>query len=68
VKNVECVARRVIAEFEEMPGMALTRRQAARLFGLEQDLCGIVLDSLLDSAYLRETPHGVIRLGDRVVV
>src|SRR5580700_8506807 len=31
--NVAAVARRVLAEFEEMPGMALTYRQASRLFG-----------------------------------
>jgi hypothetical protein len=66
VANVETVMRRVLAEFEEMPGMALTRRQAARLFGLEQDLCRIVIDVLLDSAYLRETSTGIIMLGDRV--
>ena len=64
--NVDAVARRVLAEFEEMPGMALTRRQAARLFGLEQNLCGTVLDALLDLAYLRETTTGVIKLGERV--
>ncbi len=64
--DVEKVTRRVLAEFEEMPGMALTRRQAARLFGLEQDLCRIVIDALLDSAYLRESAAGIIMLGDRV--
>ena len=33
--NVENVAERVRAEFEEMPGMTLTMPQASRLFGLE---------------------------------
>lgn len=65
--EVEVVARRVLAEFEEMPGMALTRRQAARLFGLEQDICGVVLDTLVDAAYLRESRRGFITLGDRVL-
>ena len=64
--NVEAVARRVLAEFEEMPGLTLTVRQAARLFGLDQQTCRIVLDTLVDSAYLRETSAGAVTLGARV--
>jgi hypothetical protein len=64
--NVEIVARRVLAEFDEMPGMRLTRRQAARLFGLPEDFCQVVLDVLVDSAYLRQTTHGTVVRGDRV--
>ena len=64
--NVEAVARRVLAEFEEMPGLTLTLRQAARLFGLDQQTCRIVLDTLVDSAYLRETSAGAVTLGNRV--
>lgn len=61
----EAVTRRVLAEFDEMPGLTLTPRQAARLFGLDPDLCRRVLDSLIDTAYLRET-GGTIRRGDRI--
>jgi len=64
--NVEEVARRVLAEFEEMPGLALTPRQASRLFGLDQDVCKIVLDTLVDLAYLRQTTSGTVTLGERV--
>jgi DNA-binding IclR family transcriptional regulator len=64
--NVDGVARRVLAEFEEMPGLTLTVRQAARLFGLDQQTCRIVLDTLVDSAYLRETSAGAVTLGNRV--
>jgi len=66
VVNVDIVARRVLAEFEEMPGMALSVRQASRLFGLEEAVCRRVLDALIDLAYLRETPSGVVTLGSRV--
>jgi hypothetical protein len=66
VANVDVVARRVLAEFEEMPGMALTVRQASRLFGLEEKVCRRVLDALIDMAYLREIRAGVITLGSRV--
>jgi hypothetical protein len=60
------VAKRILAEFEEMPGMALTVRQASRLFGLEVERCRVVLDVLVDSAYLRQTHGGLITRGDRV--
>jgi hypothetical protein len=64
--NIGSVARRVLSEFEEMPGMALTLRQAARLFNLDQEVCREVLDALVDSAYLRLTRDGAITLGRRV--
>ena len=63
--KLEAVARRVLAEFDEMPGLTLTQRQAARLFGLELDTCRVLLDTLVDMAYLRET-GGTIRRGDRI--
>ena len=64
--NIGAMAKRVLAEFEEMPGMTLTVRQASRLFGLSEEVCQVVLDVLLDSSYLRQTPGGKITLGDRV--
>jgi hypothetical protein len=63
--KLEAVSRRVLAEFDEMPGLTLTFRQAARLFGLELDVCRVVLDSLVDMAYLRES-GGMIRRGERI--
>ena len=63
--NMIAVARRVLSEFEEMPGMTLTHRQASRLFGLEEDVCRIVLEVLVDSAYLRETTAGRVTLAQR---
>ena len=66
MKNVESIAKRVLAEFEEMPGMTLTQHQASKLFGLEPELCRVVLDSLVDLAYLRQTSSGSVTLGDRV--
>jgi len=64
--NVEVVARRVLAEFDEMPGLALTVTQASRLFGIDKEQCKIVLDSLVDLAYLRQISGGVIIRGERV--
>jgi hypothetical protein len=64
--NVMAVARRVLAEFQEMPGMRLTPRQAARLFGLSEEGCRAVLDVLVESAYLRHTGTGKVTLNDRI--
>jgi hypothetical protein len=56
--NVDAVAIRVRAEFDEMPGMALTLPQASRLFGLEHTDCQTVVEHLVDVAYLRRTRSG----------
>ena len=58
--NVEAVAERVRAEFEEMPGMTLTVAQASRLFGLEDDVCRSIVDQLVRAAYLRWTQNGSV--------
>jgi hypothetical protein len=63
--NVEAVAERVRAEFEEMPGMTLTVSQASRLFGVDQQICRAVVERLVDADYLRWARAGVITRGDR---
>lgn len=50
--------RRVMVEFEEMPGLRITHAQAQRLFGLREDVCGRVLATLVDRAILRRDPNG----------
>lgn len=63
--NVEAVAQRVRAEFEEMPGLALTVPQASKLFGLDTDICRHVIDQLIGSSYLRRTRFGTVTRGDK---
>ena len=63
--NVDAVAKRVRAEFEEMPGLTLTVSQASRLFGLDRDVCRDVIDELVRRAYLRRTKAGGITRDDR---
>ena len=62
--NVATAARRVLAEFHEMPGMTLTRRQASKFFGLDEHVCGMVIDMLVDASYLRETAAGQLIAAD----
>lgn len=58
--DVEVVAKRVRAEFEEMPGMTLTMPQASRLFGLEHEVCKTIVDRLVTTAYLKWTQTGAV--------
>jgi hypothetical protein len=43
---------RICTEFREMPGLCITTRQAARLFGLDPVSCERVLDSLVTRGVL----------------
>lgn len=45
-------ARRVKAEYLEMPGLKLTRHQAARLCGLDSRVCDAVLAALVRDRFL----------------
>ena len=40
-----------------MPGLALTKPQACRLWGLDEELCGSVLDSMVAAEFLKKTPQ-----------
>jgi hypothetical protein len=58
------VVDRVRAEFVEMPGMQLTLAQATRLWNLGPDDCRSVIDTLVDSGFLRWTAQRtVVRTG-----
>ena len=51
--------RRVRGEFEEMPDLRLTTRQAQRFWALDAAECETVLGLLVDGQYLMRTPNGV---------
>lgn len=53
------------AEYEEMPGLSLTKGQAQRLFGLDPLKCEALLDTLVATRYLARTGSGAYcRLND----
>jgi len=58
--NVEKLAERIRAEFEEMPGLVLTLQQASRFFGLEHEVTRSVMERLVGNAYLRWTSGGAL--------
>ena len=49
---------RVVGEYNEMPGMCVTRHQAQRLWGLDSTTCELVLMTLVERGILRRTPRG----------
>ena len=58
--DLDAVVRRVRGEFLEMPGMRLTPAQARRLWGLEPAVCRVVIETLVDSTFLRWTANGAV--------
>jgi DNA-binding IclR family transcriptional regulator len=45
------------AEYLEMPGLSLTRQQAQRLWGLDPETCDALLDTMVETRFLRRTSH-----------
>jgi hypothetical protein len=62
--NLDAVIIRVQSEFNEMPGLRLTERQALRLWGVDHATCRHVIDILVDRRFLRRTPNGHIGRAD----
>jgi hypothetical protein len=49
---------RIQAEYQEMPGLSLTRLQAQRLWHLDETTCRTILSRLVASGFLRLTAKG----------
>ncbi len=61
----DLIVHRIRAEFLEMPGLRLTLAQATRLWRLEPEVCQAVIDTLVDSRFLRWTASGMVMRADR---
>ncbi len=60
----EELLKRIRGEFLEMPGLALTARQAERFWGLDSDRCQALLGVLIQSGFLTLTRHGAFIRAD----
>lgn len=49
----DALVRRILAEFEDMPGMALSLKQAGRFLGVDDTACGRILAGLTRDGALR---------------
>src|SRR5262245_52266932 len=58
--------RRIRAEYQEVPGMNLTKAQVQRLWGLDDVTCDTLLDDLVKAGFLRRTrTQGYVRADNR---
>jgi hypothetical protein len=55
---VRDLARRIEAEYVEMPGLSVTLRQAQRLWAADHHTCQTVFDRLIASGVLKRTKKG----------
>jgi hypothetical protein len=64
----EQILHRICGEYLEMPGLQLTRPQAQRLWGLDEQTCTWLLESLTEEKFLYKRPDGMYaRLTDGAV-
>ncbi|HXW07939.1 MAG TPA: hypothetical protein VD833_22095 [Vicinamibacterales bacterium] len=52
------LAQRIRGEYQEMPGLRLTGRQACRLWHLESGRCDAILDALVKTGFLLRLRDG----------
>ena len=61
----EQILERLRAEYLEMPGMRLNLEQVQRLCGIEQSMCQVTLDALVETKFLCVRSDGsYVRLAD----
>jgi hypothetical protein len=58
MRTIQDVLNRLRAEYTEMPGLRLKAEQVQRLYGAEQTVCQLVLDSLVDEQFLCVSSDG----------
>jgi hypothetical protein len=56
----------IMGEYQEMPGLQLTRSQVLRLWGLDASVGDRVLERLQAEHFLRVTPRGCYVLAEHV--
>ena len=61
----EQILERLRAEYREMPGMRLKLEQVQRLCGIEQPLCKLALEALVEAKFLRLGSEGAYVLFGR---
>jgi hypothetical protein len=59
VVSKEQLLRRICGEYLEMPGLQLTRPQAQRLWGLDEQTCAQLLESLTEDKFLYRRDDGM---------
>ena len=55
---VRDLARRIQAEYAEMPGLSVTLAQAQRLWVVDRETCDTVFERLITRGVVKMTTHG----------
>jgi hypothetical protein len=58
--ETDALVTRIKSEFNESPGMCLTLRQGARLWGIAPEECARIVDLLVSQEFLRWTRNGEV--------
>ena len=58
IASMDQMLRRIYGEYLEMPGLRLTRAQAQRLWGLDEETCAQLLQSLTEDKFLYRRDDG----------
>ena len=56
--QLQSAIARLEAEYQEMPGLVLTRREAERLLGFDQSTCERALEALMRRRFLKRLATG----------
>jgi hypothetical protein len=57
--RLDSLLARIRGEYQEMPGLRLTRAQACRLWQVDPATCEVVLQTLLAEGFLARTTNGM---------
>jgi hypothetical protein len=57
-RNLTDWLRVIRSEYDESPGLSLTKKQAERLWMLDGVACSALLEALVDAGYLKLTRDG----------
>jgi hypothetical protein len=49
----EAIVRRIVSEFQDMPGLVLSLKQASRFLGVDEGACARIFDELTGAGVLR---------------
>jgi hypothetical protein len=62
--DTDALTTRIRSEFNESPGMCLTLRQGARLWGIAPEECARIVERLVQEDFLRWTRNGEVVRSD----
>lgn len=67
VARRDALVRRIVNEFEELPGLSLSLRQAMKLLGVDEAACLRILDALTRAGHIRRDARHLYVRCERVL-